>query len=382
MITVAGTIYSITIVALTLASVQFAPRVLGSFMRDRTNQLVLGFFVATFTYCLLVLRSVGGGGDAAFVPGTAVAAGVLLALISLGMLIYFIDHIFHSIQASSLIATVAAQTLEQINAIYPDPWREGLAPAGVADLPGAEWTPVPAARSGYLQYVDTDLLLKVTTRADVVVREERAVGAFVIAHAPLASISPASKLTSELKAQVNEAFMLGTNPTMQQDIAYGIRQIVDIAIKAISPAVNDPTTALNCIDHIGVILTTLATRLMPDLDRSDANGNLRIIIRERTFHDLARLAFDQIRHFGASDPVIVIRMLDTITQVAHVTRCPEYRDALCEQVEHIAHAAEQKLSDDYELKVVRARVVTAKHALHMDEAQSTSDKQQTAMVGG
>ena len=151
MITVAGTIYSITIVVLTLASVQFAPRVLRSFIRDRSNQLVLGFFVATFTYCLLVLGSVRSAGETEFVPATAVAGGVALALASLGMLIYFIDHIFHGIQVSSIIATVTRETVQQINEIYPDMWHEtGSPPAAETPPPHEDWGPVPATHSGYL----------------------------------------------------------------------------------------------------------------------------------------------------------------------------------------------------------------------------------------
>jgi uncharacterized membrane protein len=364
-ITVAGTIYSITIVVLTLASVQFAPRVLRHFLRDRSNQVVLGFFVATFAYCLIVLRAIGATESFDFVPGTAVAGGVMLGLVSLGMLIYFIDHIAHSIQASSLIATVAKETLKQIDALYPENWRETEA---VHDhlhpdlLPPGEWKPVSASGSGYLQYIDYERLLALATRHDVVVREDRAVGAFIIAGTPVALVMPPERLSDELCAQINKAFVLGSQPTLQQDVAYGIRQIVDIGIKAISPAVNDPTTSLNCIDHIGVILGTLVTRRLPDLDRMDAEGKLRIIMHERTFNDLARLAFDQLRHFGAKDPVIVIRLLDTIAHVATVAKCVEYREVLGRHVERIAAAAEREIADPYEIEAVRGHAERARQA--------------------
>jgi uncharacterized membrane protein len=359
MITVAGTVYSITIVVLTLASAQFAPRILRSFMRDRGNQLVLGFFVATFTYSLLVLRDVSND----FVPGTAVAGGVLLALISLGMLIYFIDHIFHGIQVSSIISRVANETVDQIERLYPHGWEQADMPPRSRDAPIGDWASVPAAGSGYLQYVEYDYLFDLAVREDIVLKEDRSVGAFIIASTPLAYIFPAEKLTPALQARINEAFGLGSTPTLQQDVAYGIRQIVDIGLKAISPAVNDPTTCLNCIDHLGVILTTLACRQIPDLDRIDATGRLRIIVRERTFQSLTRLAFDQLRHYGAGDPIIVIRMLDVITQVAALARNPDYRKALNEQVEHIASASEQKLSDTYEIDVVRAHISKAKEVV-------------------
>lgn len=367
MITVAGTVYSITIVALTLASMQFAPRVLGRFMRDRSNQIVLGFFVATFTYCLLVLRTVEGVGDREFVPGTAVAGGLILALISLGMLIYFIDHIFHGIQVSNIIEAVSNNTLDQINTLYPDPWNEEPHTPIVPEVPAAGWSPVAAMQSGYLQYIDYDALLDLAVQADLVIREDRLVGSFIIERTPLALIHPAERLTTSIQEQINELFVLGSQPTMQQDIAFGIRQIVDISIKAISPAVNDPTTAINCIDHLGVILATLVTRKTPDLDRVDASGKLRIIVHERSFHDYARLAFDQLRHYGAGDPVIVIRLLDTIKQVAAITSNPAYREVLQRQVENIAAASEHDLVDKYEIDVVQARIRGARQALKMDE---------------
>ena len=150
---------------------------------------------------------------------------------------------------------------------------------------------------------------------------------------------------------------------MQQDVAFGLRQIVDIALKAISPAVNDPTTALNCIDHLGAILVVLAARKYPDPGRYDARGRLRVIAHERTFHDLARLAFDQIRHYGAGDHIIVLRMIDVIAQVAAATPSPQHRAALGEQLAHIVAAAQARLTDAVELQAVNEHAQVARHAL-------------------
>jgi uncharacterized membrane protein len=363
MVTVAGTVYSITIVALTLASQQFAPRVLGSFMRDRTNQVVLGFFVATFTYCLLVLRAVRGTAPAEFVPGAAVTGGVVLALISLVMLIYFIDHISHSIQVSSIISGVARETKQQIEQLYPDVWQAMEAiPSQAPALPG-DWTPILARQSGYLQYTDYQTLVDLAARADVVLREDRGQGAFVTGGTPLIFGGPATRITPALEARINDAFALGSTPTMQQDVAFGLRQIVDIALKAISPAVNDPTTALNCIDHLGAILVMLAARKYPDQNRYDAIGHVRVVVHERTFHDLARLAYDQNRHYGAGDHVIVLRMIDVIAQVAAVTPSPEHREALREQLGHIVAGAQARITDALELRVINEHAQVAQRTL-------------------
>ena len=366
MITLAGTVYSITIVALTLASMQFAPRVLRGFMRDRGNQVVLGFFVATFTYCLLVLRTVRSEEGVEFVPGRAVAGGLVLALVSLGMLIYFIDHIFHGIQASSIINNVTNETIAQINHLYPDTWTEDIPQAG--PLPGQpaqrgetpdSWTPVPAGRSGYLQYIDYEALFSLAVQADAVIKQEHPNGSFVIEGGPLVYISPASRLTPTLGKQINGAFALGDHPTMQQDVAYGIRRLVDIALKAISPAVNDPTTALNCIDYLGSVLATLGNRKLPELDRADSTGQVRLIVSERTFHDYVRLALDQIRHYGAADPLIGIRLLDTIGNTAQVIRNPANREVLCEHIQKIVSGAERTIADPNEREVVKRHAAAA-----------------------
>jgi uncharacterized membrane protein len=343
MITVAGTTYSIVIVALVLASTQFAPRVLRGFMRDRKNQVILGFFIATFTYCLLVLRAVRGLQDDQFVPGTAITGGVLLALISLGMLIYFIDYISHNIQVSSIIATIARETVHQIRQLYPQEWSEEDSAYAARHTVNTTWTPVLSNTSGYLEFVDYDELLARMARHDRILRVERVVGDFIIAGTPLAFVAPAGPVSAALQAEINDAFALGRNRTMQQDIAFGIRQIVDIALKALSPGINDPTTAVNCIDYLGVVLITLAGRAFPALDRTDPQGHIRILAREMIFQDFVDLAFDQIRYFGAKDPAISARLLDTIAQMAAVTRGPAHREVLAGHVERLALAIEREM---------------------------------------
>jgi uncharacterized membrane protein len=343
MITVAGTTYSIVIVALVLASTQFAPRVLRGFMRDRKNQIILGFFIATFTYCLLVLRAVRGLQDDQFVPGTAITGGVVLALISLGMLIYFIDYISHNIQVSSIISTIAQETVHLIRQLYSQDWSAADGAYAARHSVNTTWTPVLADTSGYLEFVDYDELLERMVHEDRILRVDRVVGDFVIAGTPLAYVAPAGPVSATLQAQINDTFALGRNRTMQQDIAFGIRQIVDIALKALSPGINDPTTAVNCIDYLGVILITLAGRAFPALDRTDAQGQIRILAREMGFQDFADLAFDQIRHFGAKDPAISRRLLETIAQMAVVTRSPAHCAVLADHVERVALAVEREM---------------------------------------
>ncbi|MDQ2807499.1 MAG: DUF2254 domain-containing protein [Chloroflexota bacterium] len=359
MITIAGTIYSLTIVALTLASSQFAPRVLGSFIRDRVTKIVLGFFVATFTYSLLVLRALRDD----FVPSTAVGVAIILALISVGLLIYFINHIFHGIQISTILAHVAQQTAHQIDLLYPQPWRAGDRPESPRAVAPADAAVVSAQRSGYLQFVDHHALLHWATAAGATVYEERSVGAFVIAGTPLLRITPMTALAAAPPLRLERAFLLGRVPTIEQDIAFGIRQLVDVALKAISPAVNDPTTAVNCLDHLGAVLAHMARRRMPERDLSDAQGCVRVLVPERTFHDLVRLAFDQIRHYGAGDHVIVVRMFDTLAAIGQITPNPLYRAALREYLEHTADFSQLQIHDPYEQQVIVRHLLRVRLAL-------------------
>jgi uncharacterized membrane protein len=267
------------------------------------------------------------------------------------MLIYFIDHIFHSIQVSSILAQVAA-TQAQIRHLYP--------PAGQPRVPSPPPPPLPqtrgpvlAPRSGYLQFVDYDALLDLAVRGDLVLCQERPTGAFVAAGTPLLFVSPPEGATPPRQTAICRAFAVGTRPTMQQDVAFGLRQIVDIALKAISPAVNDPTTALNGLDHLGAILVCLADRQLPAGIEQDAQGHVRLVVHERDFADYVRLAFDQIRHYGASDHVIMVHMLDIIAQVAAATQNPAACDALAVYAERIAATAARRLDDPDECAAVR-----------------------------
>jgi uncharacterized membrane protein len=358
MITVAGTVYSLTIVALALASAQFAPRLLGGFMRDRTNQVVLGFFVATFVYCVVVLRMV----RPEFVPRTAVSAGIILSLISVALLIYFIDHIFHGIQASTILDRIARETVIEIERLYPKIWQPGDSPGDpTRRLPDPNAT-VTAIESGYVQYIDHATLMAAAMSAGAVIEEVARMGHFVTPGAPLLRVTPPGAVTPAMQDGLRATFALGLHPTTQQDIAYGVRQIVDVGLKALSAAVNDPTTAVNCIDQLGTVLSSLAQRHMPDLDLHDPTGQVRVIIHERTFPDLARLAIDQIRHYGAADHVVMIRVIDMLGTVMAIAQNPDYRAALLALLEHVGQTADRALADPQEKAAVAAHLQRARQA--------------------
>lgn len=342
LITVTGVVFSVTIVALQLASSQFTPRLLRSFVADRANQMVLGIFIGTFTYTLLVLRTIraaSDGADDGLVPHVAVSVAVLLLLISIGALIFFIDHAARSVQASVILDRETRQTLAQVCRSFPEEIGAGDdEPAAVAEPDGAG-APVNASESGYLQAVSGDGLLALATERDIVVRLDVSIGAFALAGRPVATIWPAARADDELCEAVRQTLVLGPERTPEQDVGYGIVEIADIAVRALSPGVNDPTTAMLCIDRLSEILAARARRRLTSDARVDRDGRLRLIVQDTNFADATALAFDQIRHYGVENPVIAGKLLTACTDLASLVP-PARRAALARQVDAVVFAVE------------------------------------------
>ncbi|MFO7705116.1 MAG: DUF2254 domain-containing protein [Halopseudomonas sp.] len=323
MITIAGVVFSMTLVALSLASSQLGPRLLRNFMRDTKTQMVLGTFVATFLYCLLVLRTIRRAEEILFVPHLSVALGVLLAVVSVGVLIYFIHHVSVAIQANEIVARVGKELIEEIERLFPQSTGQGTSrtameppDAGFLDRFDREARPVGSAGDGYLQFVDGDALMALAMQADVVIRLVRRPGHYVVATRPLALVWPGNRVTDQLTDRVNAAFALGNQRTSGQDIEFAVNQLVEIAIRALSLGVNDPFTAMTCVDHLGSALSLLAGRDMPSPYRHDSQDQLRVITPVFRFPDVTDAAFNQIRQYGGSSTAVTIRLLETIAEVA------------------------------------------------------------------
>jgi uncharacterized membrane protein len=239
-IAVAGTTYAITIAVLQLASSQFGPRLLRNFMRDTGNQLVLGVFIATFLYCLLVLRRVRGQDDFAFVPHLSVTVGTALAVVSVSVLIYFIHHIASSIQAANVIATVGRELDAAIARLFPESIgqrvKSDAVPRGAAGLPlnfDREAAPLASRGSGYILAVDLERLVTLAREQEVILRLDHRPGDFVIDGRPLASVWPADRTTEALEAAISAAVVLGSERSQEQDAGFLINQLVEIAVRAL-----------------------------------------------------------------------------------------------------------------------------------------------------
>ena len=352
MITVAGTVFSITITALVLASGQFGPRLLRNFTRDLGNQLVLGTFVATFLYCLLVLRTVRGKQEGDFVPYLSVTTGVLLAAASIGVLIYFIHHIAASIQAESLAAVVGAELKQDIARLYPPRPGEHVNDRAT-ELPSTPACTVRSETSGYVQAIDSDGLITAAEEGDLLVQALRRPGDFVSrGDALLLAWASGDGFGEDQAARLRDAFSFGMRRTPTQDVRYGVRQLTEIASRALSPGINDPFTAMGCTDWLMDALADAARQTPAPGRRRGANGALRLLDQPVTFAELAQLSIEPIRAYGAGSVMVVSHLLNALVRLAAQVGQEEDRATLLVQAELTAAAARRALDGNADLKRV------------------------------
>ncbi len=366
MMSVVGVTFSMTLVALALASSQFSSRVLRTFMSSRATQGVLGIFAGIFTYCLIVLRTVRGPDEGEFVPSLAVFFGVVLAIGGVGLLIFFIHHIASSIQASNIIGAVAKETVEAIDRLFPERMGHGAAeddddPASNLP-PGQKWRAISAKKSAYIQSVDNEVLLRIARENKTLVRMEHGVGEFVVEDTPLVSLvmdgTPDEKVTEAL----HSAFALSRYRTVHQDVGFGIRQIVDVALKALSPGINDTTTATTCVEYLTAILARLAVRRIPSNYRHE-EGKLRVIAVGPSFERLLAESFDEIQSSSNGNLTVMLRMLDGLQTVASLSAEQRHRRALGAQADQIAELGERTLESPHERTKFEIRLAEVRAAL-------------------
>jgi len=364
MITVTGIVFSITIVTFSLASQQFGPRLLQNFMRDRGNQFVLGTVTSTYLYCLLVLRTVSDNPNGYFVPHLSILAAMVLAVLCVGVLIYFIHHIAESIQVTNVIAAVSRELAADIEQLFPKKVGEAT------DLPEARFAleemlppgfedqvrPVPALSSGYLQAVDLAGLLELAEEKDLIFRIGHRVGHFIVSGSPLVEVWSGEKACPEgLAKLVNSHFITGHKRSQEQDPVFLINELVEIAARALSPGVNDPFTAISCINHLGIALSDLAQRVFPPILKRGRNNGIRLIAYPITFGQLVDAAFNQIRQYGRHHTAVTIRLLENIRVILPFTRYPEQRDALLRQAAMIERGCHEGLTEEADRRDVHER---------------------------
>ena len=350
MVTVAGVIFSITIVVLSLTSSQYGPRLIRNFMEDRGNQIVLGMFVSAFVFCLMVLRQSAEVDNRAIVPQLSVFVGFLLAMAGLGMLIYFIHHISSSIQANNLLAKIGRELNEAISRLFPENLGKGewdVQETQPANLIPEDFeiraVPIASSGIGYLQMIDIEKLMDVAVQNDLIVQLEYRPGHFILEGNPLVKV--------------------WSSDTLEEELTELTGVMNDASVRALSPGINDPFTAITSIDWIGSGLAKLCERRMTSQYRYDKEDNLRVITLPVSLDSMIDCAFNQIRQNGISHPAVSIRMLETIAAIAPHVRRENDRNSLLRHAEMIHRGAIEFTDEEEDQKDIHDRYQKAKEAL-------------------
>lgn len=359
MITVVALVLGLTVVALQLSSTQFSPRLLRNFLRDRPNQLVLSVFVATFAYSSAGLYTVGvsAGSRTASFPRLAVTGALVLLLASLGVLVFFAHHLAHSIQIDEIMRVVERNTLGVIRGGLPE--GEGQPP------PVPEWAAtVTATHSGYVQAVHPATLVAAAAQHDAVVVYLPKVGDHVVGGTPLARVwrsppdSPPATAPIALDDAVRGAIRIGFERTLEQDAAFGLRQLVDVASKALSSAINDPYTAVQAIDHLSVLICVLAPRRLGASTFRSTSAASMVVVPGHQFADYLDLTCAQIRRYGAKEPTVLLALLRLLRNTAIIGgTSPHKAAAIRRQAALILADAEREIVQGADLEPVRAEVL-------------------------
>ena len=347
LITVTSLTFSLTVVTLQLASSQFTPRLLRTFVSDVFTQVTFGLFIGTFAFALVVLRTVRSPDEGdAFVPRAAVTAAVLLMVVSAGQLVLFIGHLVAQIQVERIVERVRHEAEEALERVLP-PLEE--AEGAVAPDPPPEARPLLARTTGRVQAVLESSLRDAAVRHHAVVLLDAGPGEPVVAGTPVALAWPAGPEPVDhdaLQEALDEGLLVvGAQRTDQQDVEYGLRQLADISARALSPGTNDPTTAVHVLDHVSGVLCRLCGRALEPVVWTDDDDRPRVYARRRSFATVLETALGQTRRYGADEAAVVVRLLRLLREVAWCARTDEQRDAVASQLTRLEAAWTEGLSD-------------------------------------
>ena len=372
--TVVAVTFSVTVVALTVASQHYGPRLLNSFMRDRTVQVVLGLLIATFAYSVFVLGSVHARGDRSL--HWATAGAIVLVGCSVVALIVFVHHVSTSLQVSSVTEQIT-RDFDEALAKEPDRVRE---PRHALEEPGREETPgddIPSSGAGYVQRIDEEGLCRLASAHDLRITIVRPPGKYVFPGVVIARVAPAGSADADVSRRINALFVLGLDRTTRSDLEFAIKQLVEIALRGLSPSVNEPFTAIACIDRLGRLLATVARRDDDPVSRlRDREGAVRVVVPRQSFETIARAALDPIRIFAGRNPAIHARLLDTVSLLAQVVTRREHLRVLAEEARLVMAAAETALADASDREYVRGKYSHAVVALEGKPTDSRDERRQ------
>lgn len=382
MFTVASIVFSTTIVAVSITSSQLGPRLLRSFTEQMVSQIVIGLCLATCLYCLLVLRAVDRVDDSVFVPHISVAVATLLSVITLAAVVYFIHRVCAFAQPTRVVEQLAEDLSSAMNRLFP----ESIGSEG-SRSPAAEYTQdwdelleeksqdVLSEREGYLQAIDSEGLMEAACEHNLLVRLNCQPGDFLHAKRVVAEVHCQGDCDQEVLQALAECFIVGTNRTPRQDFECAINELVEIALRALSPGINDAFTAINCVDRLGGCLRQLATRSFPSGARLDDQGRLRCLAKPYRFSKALDASFDQIRQSSAGNIAVTIRLLETLQRIGEVLESEADRKAVMRQAEAIIESSRSRDIVERDIQDIENRFHQLQLTIHRSMPTGKSPKE-------
>lgn len=371
MMTVAALVFSITIVGLTTASQQFGPRLLRNFITDRGYQMVLGTFLANFVYCLLVLRTVEEVGEDHFVPYVSIAVALLLAIAGVGVLVYFIHHAAFSLRADNIVASTGRELKSAIDRLYPAR-QDGDSPVTTARTESngrrlPEGFPsgardVPARKSGYVQAIDQNGLAKLAQEHQLVLRLDYRPGHFMTEDEALVQCWPDREIEDKLLDELNQCIVVGPQRPLAQDVESAIEQLVGLALRALSPGINDPDTAILCIDQLTDALARAAERDIPPA-LLPAQGEVSLVTYPLTFARMVDQALSRIRQYGRGSVPVTVRLLESLAAIGQRAQNESSRAALLAQAQMLKRSSDEAIPEESDRRLVDTRFRAVEKAL-------------------
>lgn len=355
MIGVAGTVFSVTLVALTLASSQFGPRLIRNFMYVRLNQVVLGSYVSSYLYCLLIMNAIKEGSAYTFIPALSILFAILSAVVNIVLLIIFIHQIATSIQADKVISDISDFISVQVKTLFPERMGDEMLHDEAID-PGAarasyeQRMPVKSPRSGYLQYIDGEALMEIVTTNNLLLEIHRRPGTYLVEGIEIGVLYSRQEIDKVQLDKILQQFVIGKTKTAQQDLEFSIHQMVEIAVRALSPGVNDPYTAIACIDNLSATMCYLTSVQFPSKFRFDTENELRIIAKPLDFEGILNAAFNQIRQFSTGSTAVIIRLMEALTTIHDFAVVKEHKQAIIRHARMVMTLGEESIKEKNDIQ--------------------------------
>ena len=360
MMGVAGTVFSITLVVLTLASSQFGPMLIKNFMYVRLNQVVLGSYISTYLYCLLVLNVIRDGNNYTFIPSLSILVAIIAAITNIILLIIFIHQISISIQANKVISDISDFISKQVETLFPEKMGEAKEIEENVDIATVisgyqKRISIKSPKSGYLQYIDSEALMEIITKNDSLLELHYRPGGHLVKDVEIGSLYSNDNWEKDELEKIFKQFVIGKNKTSQQDLEYSINQMVEIALRALSPGINDPYTAIDCIDNLTATISYLAQAKFPSKYLFEDGGKLRIIADTIDFEGVLDAAFNQIRQFSGRSTAVIIRLLEALTTIYEFTKNENHKKAVIMHAEMVLTIGKESIKEKNDINDLTKR---------------------------